>query len=61
MSETQKSYAHVIQSCIAWVWRRAERHGNVIVFQADSDTVMVRGLIAPLLRVYSGRPNPDLD
>ena len=58
MCETQKSQAHLIQSCIARVWLRAERRGDVIVFHADSDTVIVRGLIALLLRVYSGR-RPD--
>ena len=58
MCEAQKAQAHLIQSCIARVWLSAERHGDVIVFHADSDTAIVRGLIALLLRVYSGR-RPD--
>lgn len=58
MCETQQSEADLIESCIARVWIRAERHGGAIVFRADSDTLIVRGLIALLLRVYSGR-RPD--
>ena len=58
MCEARKAQAHLIQSCIARVWLSAERRGDVIVFQADSDTAIVRGLIALLLRVYSGR-RPD--
>ena len=58
MCETRRAQAHLIQSCVARVWLSAERRGDVVVFHADSDTAIVRGLIALLLRVYSGR-RPD--
>ena len=58
MNEAQKADAALIPSCIATVWLAIERHGDAVYFRADSDTQVVRGMIALLLRVYSGR-RPD--
>jgi len=46
-----------VRGCQSQVWLHAELddEGRVI-FRADSDAMIVRGLIAMLLRVYSGQP-----
>jgi cysteine desulfuration protein SufE len=42
-----------VKGCQSQVWMHARLDGGRIVFQADSDALLVRGLVALLLRVYS--------
>ncbi len=44
-----------VKGCQSQVWFRAREESGRIFFDADSDAMIVRGLIALLLRVYSGR------
>ncbi len=44
-----------VKGCQSQVWFRARNEGGRIYFEADSDAMIVRGLISLLLRVYSGR------
>ena len=44
-----------VKGCQSQVWFRARREGGQIYFDADSDAMIVRGLISLLLRVYSVR------
>ena len=44
-----------VKGCQSQVWFRAHDNDGRIVYEADSDAMIVRGLIALLLRVYSGR------
>lgn len=44
-----------VKGCQSQVWFRAHDEAGKIFFEADSDAMIVRGLIALLLRVYSGR------
>ncbi|MBK19202.1 MAG: Fe-S metabolism protein SufE [Rhodospirillaceae bacterium] len=44
-----------VKGCQSQVWFRAQDDAGRIVYEADSDAMIVRGLIALLLRVYSGR------
>jgi len=44
-----------VKGCQSQVWFRAREESGQIIFDADSDAMIVRGLIALLLRVYSGR------
>jgi len=53
-----KDEAHKVPGCQSQVWFYARRENGRIYFEADSDAMIVRGLIALLLRVYSGR-TPD--
>ena len=51
-----------IRGCQSQVWFVAERKDGRLEFQAISDAAIVSGLIALLLRVYSGRhPREILD
>jgi cysteine desulfuration protein SufE len=44
-----------VQGCQSQVWLHAElAEGGLVRFRADSDAMIVRGLIAMLLDVYSG-------
>ncbi len=51
-----------IRGCQSQVWFVAELDGDRLVFRAISDAAIVSGLIAVLLRIYSGRkPQEILD
>lgn len=50
--------AHRVQGCQSRVWLHAERRDGRLLFAGASDAAIVSGLVALLLRVYSGR-QPD--
>lgn len=51
---------HRIRGCQSQVWFVATRNGDRLDFQAISDAAIVSGLIALLLRIYSGRTPRDI-
>lgn len=52
--------AHRIRGCQAQVWFVAHRKGERLEFEAISDAAIVSGLIAMLLRIYSGKRAQDI-
>jgi len=50
-----KTEAHKVQGCQSQVWLVAGGDAELLEFRAISDSAIVSGLIALLLRVYSGR------
>jgi len=60
LPEAEKTEENRIQGCQSRVWviaeKRATAKGDVIEFVADSDSDIVKGLIAILRRVYFGQP-----
>jgi len=59
MPEEEHSAANKVQGCASQVWlsKQIARAGNepVLTYLGDSDAHIVRGLIAILLTLYSGR------
>src|SRR3954466_9104540 len=53
--EALKTDAYKVQGCQSQVWLGPEGDARQLHFQAISDSAIVSGLIALLLRVYSGR------
>lgn len=53
--EALKVEENRIRGCQSQVWMVSERKGDRLFFKAISDSAIVSGLIAMLLRVYSGR------
>ena len=54
-AEDLKTDANKVQGCQSQVWLVAEGDAQRLTFRAISDSAIVSGLIALLLRVYSGR------
>ncbi|KAJ4841770.1 SufE-like protein 1, chloroplastic/mitochondrial [Turnera subulata] len=56
-----KTRENKVEGCVSQVWVRAflDPHRNV-VFQADSDSVLTKGLAALLVQGLSGRPVPEV-
>ncbi len=52
--------AHRVPGCQSKVWMEAERRGDTLVFAGASDAAIVAGLVALLLRVYSGRTPQEI-
>ena len=49
-----------LHGCQSQVWIHHERRGGLLHFDAISDSAIVSGLIAILLRVYSDRPPAEI-
>ena len=58
MDEAQKVPANLVKGCQSQVWIHADLKDDKILFQADSDASIVKGIIALLVGVYSGS-TPD--
>ncbi len=52
--------ANKVQGCQSQVWMAVEGDANRLDIRAISDSAIVSGLIALLLRVYSGRSAQDI-
>lgn len=54
MAEEHKTENNKIKGCQSQVWLHAELAGDKVIFTADSDASIVKGIIALLVQVYSG-------
>ncbi len=54
VSEKTKSEKTLIKGCQSKVWLEAELVDGKIQFEADSDAIITKGIIALLIRVMSG-------
>ncbi len=50
-----KTNEYLIQGCQSRVWLRADYQNERIVFTADSDAIITKGIIALLVRVVNNR------
>lgn len=60
LSVDKKVDGHLVPGCQSRVWFYARRDENRLYFDADSDALIVRGLVALLLRIYSGRTPEEI-
>lgn len=58
LEERYKVESNLIGGCQSRVWLQADYHDGVIDFTAESDALIVKGIIALLIRVLSGH-TPD--
>jgi len=56
----EKIDQNLIRGCQSRVWLVAEMNDGIINFRGESDAVIVKGLVALLLRVVSGRTPKEL-
>jgi cysteine desulfuration protein SufE len=52
--------AHRVQGCQSQVWLAAHADGDKLFFTGASDAAIVSGLVALVLRVYSGRTRAEI-
>jgi cysteine desulfuration protein SufE len=58
LDDRYKVENNLIEGCQSRVWLQADLTGEKVVFKADSDAVIVKGIIALLIKVLSYR-TPD--
>lgn len=62
IDEKFKTQSNIIEGCQSRVWLNAELKDGKIIFEADSDAIIVKGIISLLIRVLSGHtPQEILD
>lgn len=63
LTDAERTEPYKVRGCASQVWLVTERQpGGTLRFRGDSDAHIVRGLIAILLRLFSGRtPRQILD
>ncbi|MEW5685092.1 MAG: SufE family protein [Pseudomonadota bacterium] len=61
LSDAERSDLNKVRGCASQVWLVTEPQADgTLRFRGDSDAHIVSGLIAILLRLYSGRPPADI-
>ncbi len=60
LPEEFKTEDNIVRGCQSQVWLKASLENGKVIYQADSDALIVRGLIAMTLRVYSGHTPADI-
>jgi cysteine desulfuration protein SufE len=54
MPEEHKSEENIIKGCQSVVWLNASYKDGIVNFEADSQAIIVKGLVSMLLKVLSG-------
>ncbi|WP_027966850.1 SufE family protein [Halomonas halocynthiae] len=60
LPEEYQTDTYRIQGCQSNVWMNDRREGELLHFDAMSDAAIVSGLVAVLMRIYSGRTPQDI-
>lgn len=60
IEEKFKTEDNVIKGCQSKVWVHAEQNDDKIVFTADSDAILTKGIIAILIRAFSNQKAADI-
>lgn len=62
LDEAYKTEQNLIDGCQSRVWLQADVEDGKVVFRAESDALIVKGIVALLIRVLSGHtPQEILD
>jgi cysteine desulfuration protein SufE len=60
IKEELKTEDNIIKGCQSKVWLSGEQSEDKIFFTADSDAILTKGIIAILIRVFSGQKSSDI-
>jgi cysteine desulfuration protein SufE len=60
IKEEFKTDENTIKGCQSKVWLNGEQQNNKIIFTADSDAIITKGIIAILIRTFSNQKPIDI-
>lgn len=60
IKEEFKTENNLIKGCQSKVWLQGEQNDDKIVFTADSDAILTKGIIAILIRTFSNQSAKDI-
>ena len=60
IDEKYKTEDNIIKGCQSKVWVQGEQNEDKVVFTADSDAILTKGIIAILIRAFSNQKAADI-
>jgi len=60
LDEKFKTERYRVQGCQSKVWLHAYEQDGLLYFEADSDALIVKGLVRILIRIYSGHTAKEI-
>ena len=60
MHKRWKTDENIIKGCQSKVWLHADCKNENVIFTADSDAIMTKGIIALLIRLFSNQKHTDI-
>ncbi|MFD2521914.1 SufE family protein [Emticicia soli] len=60
MADEYKTEDNIIKGCQSIVWLNAYMNGDKLIFEADSEAIIVKGLVSMLLKVLSGHTPEEI-
>jgi cysteine desulfuration protein SufE len=60
IDEKYKDEAHEIKGCQSKVWLHSELKDGQIIYSADSDAIITKGLVGLVIRVFSGHTPEEI-
>jgi cysteine desulfuration protein SufE len=60
LPEAQKTEDNIIKGCQSRVWLNARKDEEKLIFEADSEAIIVKGLVNMLIRVLSGHTPQEI-
>jgi cysteine desulfuration protein SufE len=60
IKEEFKTENNLIKGCQSKVWLQGEQNDDKVVFTADSDAILTKGIIAILIRTFSNQSASDI-
>lgn len=60
LDPAERTAGNKVHGCVSQVWLVSERDGDVLRYRGESDAAIVRGLVAVLVALYSGRPAREI-
>ena len=60
LDDKYKTPENIINGCQSRVWLNAEYRDGRLYFEAESDAIIVKGLLALVLRVFNGRTPKEI-
>ena len=60
IKEEYKTEENLIKGCQSKVWLQGEEKDDKIVFTADSDAILTKGIVAILIRTFSNQKASDI-
>ncbi len=55
-----KTNEYLINGCQSRVWLMSEMQGDVVIYRAETDAIITKGIISLLIRVLSGQKPEDI-
>ena len=60
IQEEFKTEDNIIKGCQSKVWLKGDQNDGKIIFTADSDAILTKGIIAILIRTFSNQKPTDI-